>query len=420
MTATTERDVERLLRRAIPLLVPLPFLAACLSGESAPSGVEVRDSAGVEIVTVTRPADAYGPVGTVADEPDLQLGSVEAEGPELFGSVGAVRTLPDGTLLVADGGAVEIRVFDGGGTYLRTIGGKGEGPGEFQAIGSIPRVGSDSIQVWDSRQRRLSVFDTAGRLLDATAPQDPPLARTLSILPDGTLLTEDPWSGAPMSSTNGVVLSRDSVVLIRRDSAGEPLDTVAVVPSDEALRRVEASGSGLIRLQEMSAPVARSLFYTPHPGGLVGGPNDTFQLSWWTVDGILGRITRMPSLDRPLTSGDVNALRKEWIADSNGSPASLRMIETIFDYPLPELRPAFEEVLPGPGGTVWVREHSLWEHARPRWWVFDAETGAPAGYVELPAGLEVQEIGPDYVLGVYRDDLGVAYVRRHRMELETP
>lgn len=411
--------IERLARRTIPL-APAVVLAACLSGESTPSGVEVRDSAGVEIVTFTQQADTYGPVGTIADEPTLQLGSVEGEGPELFGSVGAVRTLPDGTLLVADGQAVEIRVFDAGGTYLRTIGGEGEGPGEFQAIGAIARVSSDSIQVWDSSQRRLSVFDTAGRLLGSTAPQDPPLARTLSILPDGTLLTEDGWSGAPMSSTNGVVLSRDSVVLIRRDSGGEPLDTVAVVPSEEMLRSVEASESGLIRLQQMSAPVARSLFYTPHPGGLVGGPNDTFQLSWWTVDGTLHRITRMPSLDRLLTSGDVSALKKGRIADSDGSPAYLRMVETIFDYPLPDLRPAFEEILPGPGGTVWVREHSLWEHARPRWWVFDAEAGAPVGYVAMPTGLEVKEIGSDYVLGVYRDDLGVAYVRRHRIELEIP
>lgn len=412
-------------RRAGPapgaISLPLLLLTACLSGESTPSGVEVRDSAGIEIVTVTEAADAYGPVGTIADTPALQLGSVEGEGPELFGSVGAVRTLPDGTLLVADGQAVEIRVFDAGGRYLRTIGGEGEGPGEFRAIGSIPRVSGDTVWVWDSRQRRLSVFDTAGRLLESTAPQNPPLARTLSMLPDGTLLTEDRWSQPRMESTNGIVLARDSVVLIRRDRDGEPLDTVAVVASDEALQSVDVSEGELVRVQEMSAPLSRSLFYTSHGGGLVGGANDTFQLSWWTGDGTLRRITRMPSLDRPLTSGDVAALQKEWIADSDGSPSSLRMIETIFgDYPLPELRPAFEELLPGPGGTVWVREHELWEHDRPRWWVLDTETGAPVGYVAMPPGLEVHEIGPGWVLGVYRDDLGVAYVRQYGMELEVP
>jgi hypothetical protein len=36
--------------------------------------------------------------------------------------------------------------------------------------------------------------------------------------------------------------------------------------------------------------------------------------------------------------------------------------------------------------------------------------------VELPAGLRVLEIGGDYVLGVWNDELDVQHVRLHRLD----
>ena len=42
--------------------------------------------------------------------------------------------------------------------------------------------------------------------------------------------------------------------------------------------------------------------------------------------------------------------------------------------------------------------------------VFDAE-GHVLGFVETPEGLEIHEIGEDYILGRVKDELGVDFIQ---------
>ena len=63
---------------------------------------------------------------------------------------------------------------------------------------------------------------------------------------------------------------------------------------------------------------------------------------------------------------------------------------------------------------VWVRDFNQPGDDRAAWVVFDPE-GRVQGRVETPAGLDIYEIGADYILGRNRDDLGVEYVERWRL-----
>ena len=47
--------------------------------------------------------------------------------------------------------------------------------------------------------------------------------------------------------------------------------------------------------------------------------------------------------------------------------------------------------------------------------VFEPD-GRYLGVVEVPARLQVFRIGADFVLGMVRDDLGVQYIHRYRIE----
>jgi hypothetical protein len=62
----------------------------------------------------------------------------------------------DGTVLVAEGGAAHVKVFGPDGSYLRTIGGTGEGPGEFRVAFLATR--GDTLFVQDPRVARGSTF----------------------------------------------------------------------------------------------------------------------------------------------------------------------------------------------------------------------------------------------------------------------
>ena len=68
----------------------------------------------------------------------VTLGVAEGEYEEMFGMIGDVAAMGDGTLLVLDSGANEVRVFDYGGSFLGLFGGPGEGPGEFR--GSVDQL----------------------------------------------------------------------------------------------------------------------------------------------------------------------------------------------------------------------------------------------------------------------------------------
>jgi hypothetical protein len=49
------------------------------------------------------------------------------------------------------------------------------------------------------------------------------------------------------------------------------------------------------------------------------------------------------------------------------------------------------------------------------WTIFDRD-GAVSGRVMAPQGFSVLEIGGDYILGVYRDDMGVEYLRQYSLQ----
>lgn len=128
-------------------------LLGCLSDDGrltrggAHAAVEVGDSAGVRIVTL------HGSVEPSSEwhldpEPALAVGVATGdERYELSRVVGAVlRT--DG-LLIADGGSGQLRLYDLSGRHVKSVGGSGSGPGEFQQLRWMGSAGGERILAWD-------------------------------------------------------------------------------------------------------------------------------------------------------------------------------------------------------------------------------------------------------------------------------
>ena len=134
--------------------------AGCGVSDRSEAGGPVRaDSAGIEIV---RNADEPLPRGELVHPARRVFGS-ETEGPELFGGLGGVRLHLNGSLWIQEWQTQEIRVFDSGsGAHLFTIGGKGDGPGEFLRSSLLGFDAEGSAYVYDAEHRRLSVFSESG------------------------------------------------------------------------------------------------------------------------------------------------------------------------------------------------------------------------------------------------------------------
>jgi len=137
--------------------------------------------------------------------------------------------MPDGRIVLADRGADEIRVLDAFGTHLATRGGKGEGPGEFAALGDIAPWPGDSILAWDLADLGMSVFDRDGnnwRTFFLLSGLDDPNIGPVPVATraDGTILSVDQlWFGVHGMKPTGPVTA-DSVLVEVWDREGGRLN----------------------------------------------------------------------------------------------------------------------------------------------------------------------------------------------------
>lgn len=71
--------------------------------------------------------------------------------------------------------------------------------------------------------------------------------------------------------------------------------------------------------------------------------------------------------------------------------------------PLPPRMPLVSSAIAGIDGEVWLTRFSVDETAPRRLLLLDRD-GQQRGEVSIPAGLDIQQIGSDFVLAVARDD----------------
>jgi hypothetical protein len=89
--------------------------------------------------------------------------TIELKG-KIIGSIYSFFKLPNENLIVVDRIGKEICVFSPDGMFLRNVGGKGDGPGEFINPVDVKFNQWDGlIYVMDINLRRISAFDTLGR-----------------------------------------------------------------------------------------------------------------------------------------------------------------------------------------------------------------------------------------------------------------
>ncbi|WP_420449897.1 hypothetical protein [Candidatus Palauibacter sp.] len=144
---------------------------------------------------------------TIGDDPDEALHEV----------IGAV--LMDDVLILAEKSTSSLRYHDRAtGQLLHTVGGEGEGPGEYVSLDLVEAIG-DKLYTFDNRLWRVTVRDRSGAL-ERTVPIRPwgnhSAADVKGFFPDGSILVSAwafGWAEAPM-------IRRFNIELGRHDPAG--------------------------------------------------------------------------------------------------------------------------------------------------------------------------------------------------------
>jgi hypothetical protein len=391
------------------------------STDPPPAGVEIRDSLGVTIVEV-RSIEDPGPSGLEVAWSDTvrfgRAGAAEADPEYLFGAVtGAVR-LSDGTVVVADRQAFALRMFAPDGTHLRTVGGRGDGPGEFAAIQGLRRLPGDSILVVD-RGTRWSLFDPGGAFVtsgyfDLSNWASDIYPEIEGVFADGSFLIRHRFR-RDTQRDDDLVVSVPHWRAYRSERTGDPLvhfDTIAGPANIQIVTAASTPGGGMPQMPVMFQPQS-GLFDLVHGDHVYRVDDHMREIRVVHADGTLERIIRFEHEARGQDGTSAPA-------DPEAAERVRRLdeVRTRFERTFPELAAQFLGTSPFSGITVddigylWLRQGpAAAPDGMARWLVLDPE-GVPRHSVDLPSdwnarGHRGMTISADAITTAERDDLMV-------------
>jgi len=391
-------------RSLLPALLCLA-LPACRADDRPAPRVAVRDSAGVYVVENSGDPAALG--WALGPNP-VDFGG--GAGGELHG-VTAVTRLDDGRIVAANSGASALEIYGANGKHLRTVGRAGEGPGEFRALFWVGHLARDSIAAWDAALSRLSVFDPAGTFVRTVAPRSSlgmfPLAA--GVLRDGRVLIA--VRGAGMGSGTGIRVQRDSVSYVALAQTGE-VQPVARVPGTEMLLSGAASGGMLMR----PLPFGRQTVAAAQGDRVYVGTGDRFEVLAYEPGHGLRTVVRARHRPVPVTRTEIDGYKRTLVTIGAEGDARLRAqnAELLEKAPYPREMPPFTAISADADGNLWLQPPMTASAETLPWMVF-APDGRARGTVDLPAGLNVHDIGRDWVLGTVLDDDQVEHVRLYTL-----
>jgi len=96
---------------------------------------------------------------------ELVIGVAEGREEYMFYQIRDIAVDNDGLIYVVEGRSAHIRVFDKNGKYIRTIGRKGQGPGEFQMPCYAQVISQNELMIHDYAAFRLTFFSLRGEYL---------------------------------------------------------------------------------------------------------------------------------------------------------------------------------------------------------------------------------------------------------------
>jgi hypothetical protein len=385
-------------RTFITFCLTLGFLAC--QGEPQ-RGVTVADSAGVRI---TISPDSARTFAEVDSQPVLSLGGADAAGPTQFYRIQNVQVGPSGRLWVADGGSAEVRIFGPDGSYWKTIGGRGEGPGEFTSVRLLGSFGGDSVAVWDDANARLTVYDGEGELARTArvGSGDAPAPRAFDVFSDGSVLAQLPRQLSADSLVPGRLLD-DTVRLVRID-----IDSATTEPQVQVLGPLWLwTGSRLIPI-----PFTINASFDLYDGSvhIVAGPEFRVRVF---ASGRLSEVYGVARRVREVTRDDVTAYREfaeEFIPESQRRD----YLSALENERLPTLLPAYSRLLVSADGNVWAQVYSP-DFVAPATWDVYGPGREWLGQVQTPGSFAVTGVTADRLVGVWRDESGVEHVRVYRI-----
>ena len=364
-----------------------------------------QDESGPRVIENTL-ASSWQSTGEWTLEEDLRL-----YGPPggYFGAIGALATDSRDNIFVLDGFAQEILVFDSEGAHLRTLGGQGEGPGEFRMAQALAMGPGDTLWVTDPMTRRYSVFGPDGgfarvltRRINGGAA-----AERCSLAEDGSYLE---WATRfPNEERTGQLSDIDLLHIypVRVSPDGDQQDTLPRLEFTQTMADMPSMG---MRRPVWIGPALRRTFNCS--GSFWFAQSGEYRLYKRTLDGDTTVIASLVDA-RP---ADVDEADRDEVRQAfEGRPAVLADQLRA----LPGKKPIIEAMFVDGEGHVYIMPETSRVEPGTAIDVF-REDGTFVGRLAVPEAVKPTDLWtahatPEYLLLSGADDAGTPYVTRLRI-----
>lgn len=322
----------------------------------------------------------------IYDIPEGQISEVELTKTATFGSTDSVFFSYIFDLEVDDQERVylkneAIQVFSRSGSYLRQIGRKGSGPGDFQVIHNY-EINGDQLYVLDAFSYRISVFDlNSFELISTIAIPNIEGYRTFGkfeVLQDGQLLLG--YEDNSVTNSNGFI-KNSTVVFHTLSSNGQISEELFRIkgPGQYRYNNESGRGGGFI-------PNSRStLFGITSENEIVLVWTDDISVKYLNDQGTVTRGYHYP-IDNPLV----------------GEEYFRSVIEKTVGDELEQTMPAVKEMVVSSTDQLWLSTYTE-DPGSLIWYILDKGDGDMVGKLKLPETLSIKAVEGEYVYAVNRE-----------------
>ena len=340
---------------------------------------------------------------TLAEHPDLIIGVAERDAQYHLGEVVGVVSLPDGRLVVADRQAANLRVYDDLGRHLADWGG-----GELTEIRRIFAYRGDSVAVFERSGNRVAILAPNGLVRRAfrPAPNFSPQPESLFTLIDMDVIgafADGRFAVVGPERVPRVEGVRRGVRPVRFYSpSGHRADSVGVVPGREVIVRL--SPRTVILKPDFSPPAS----FTVTGDRMYYGTGEQFVVS--VADSRFEPLTQLHG-SRPLApiSYEMREERDRFLDFVRAENALAPDRERVY----PEFLPAFDAIVVGSDGDVWVRRYA--HDSNTTEFTIFTRGGLEKAQLQIPHRAALLHASTSHVFLLERDRHGVDRIRRYKI-----
>jgi hypothetical protein len=352
----------------------------------------------------------------------------QAEFPEPFSEIGAIRELRDGRVIVVDSRELNVKLLDFRAGSATIIGRSGDGPGEYRWPSRLYPLPGDSTLLWDASGGRMMIIGPDGKpgaFFDPNRVEsDSGMARMRRFnirASDGRRYLYGEAQPIRIAA-NGVAELADHHAIERLEISTRKRDTVAMWPARKDANARIIPGVGVVTQPRMQPWPAWDHWVVSPNGQIAFVFHESYRVDFV---GEGGRVTQSRPIPYDRVKVD-DALKKQYreererpvmaMMGGRGGGSSMQMTKMPFREPTewPEYLPPYNgNAVYAPNGLLWIPR--LTAAGRPPLYDIIDGKGALVERVELPPRTKLIGFGMNtvYIARFDADDL--QYLQRHAL-----